>query len=295
MRLRQLQEFVAVAETGSVRAASRRLGATQPALSKSIRQLEVAVDAPLFVRSALGVTLTPFGNAFLPRARLIVAELLRIDEDLQALRGADGGALRLAVAPSAGATLVPRALREFRRQRPHADVLIVDGLFPSGVSLLRSGSIDLFVGPLYVAEKGHDLRVERLCANPIAVACRPGHPLEGATSLDALAQADWVFGGPLGQRGSYLVEFFKQRGLPPPRSNVQAESFLTLLAIVTESDLLSIMPRRMLEQGPFRAVLRALPLKERLELPAISAISAAASPLTPVVREFVKALRRVAA
>lgn len=294
MRLRQLQEFVAVAESGSVRAAARHLGVTQPALSKSIRQLELEVDAPLFVRSAVGVTPTPFGNAFLPRARLVMAELQRIGEDLRALRGADGGVLRLAVAPSACATLVPRALRELRRQRPAAEVLIVDGLFPSGVSLLRSGSIDLFVGPLHPGEEGRDLHVERLCTNPISVACRPGHPLAAVTSLEALAGADWIFGGPLGLRGNYLVDFFRQRGLPAPRSSVQAESFLALLAIVSESDLLSIMPSRMLEQGPFRSMLRALPLQERLELPPISAISSAASPPTPPTRDFVKALRRVA-
>ena len=283
-----------MAQSGSVRAAARELGVTQPALSKSIRQLETEIDAALFLRSASGVTLTPAGNAFLPRARLVMAELQRVDEDLRALRGADGGVLRLAVAPSAGTTLVPRALREFRLQRPAAEVLVVDGLYPSGVSLLRSGSVDLFVGPLDATDSGRDLKIDRLCANPMSVACRPGHPLAGCTTLEALADADWAFGGPLGLRGSYLGEIFRARGLPAPRSTVQVESFTALLAIVCESDLLSIMPRRMLEQGPFRAVLRALPLKERLELPPISAISMAASPLTRIARDFVRALRRAA-
>ena len=79
MRLQQLREFVAVAEAGSVRSASRALGVTQPALSKSVRQLENEVNAALFLRSASGVTLTPFGNAFLLRARLISAEMQRMD------------------------------------------------------------------------------------------------------------------------------------------------------------------------------------------------------------------------
>lgn len=294
MRLRQLQEFVAVAESGSVRAAARHLNITQPALSKSIRQLEEEVDAPLFVRSAVGVTLTPFGNAFLPRARLVMAELQRVSDDLRALRGGDGGVLRLAVAPSALATLLPRALRELKRLRPTAEVLIVDGLFPSGVSLLRSGSIDLFVGPLHSGEEGRDLKVERLCKNAISVACRPGHPLASATSLEQLSDADWVFGGPLGERGRYLQDFFRQRGLPPPRSSIQAESFLALLAIVSESDFLSIIPSRLLEQGPFRSLLHALPLRDSLELPPICAISSAASQPTRATRDFIKALRRVA-
>lgn len=293
MRLRQLQEFVAVAESGSVRAAARHLNVTQPALSKSIRQLEEEVDAPLFVRSAVGVTLTPFGNAFMPRARLVMAELQRVNDDLRALRGGDGGVLRLAVAPSACGTLLPRALREMKRQRPTSQVLIVDGLFPSGVSLLRSGSIDLFVGPLHSGEEGRDLRVEQLCKNPISVACRPSHPLASVTSLDQLSEAEWVFGGPLGERGSYLLDFFRQRKLPPPRSTVQAESFLALMAIVSESDLLSIMPSRMLEQGPFRSMLHALPLQDSLELPPICAISSAASQPTRTTRDFIKALRRV--
>ena len=294
MRLQQLREFVAVAEAGSVRSASRALGVTQPALSKSVRQLENEVNAALFLRSASGVTLTPFGNAFLLRARLISAEMQRMEEDLRALRGDSGGVLRLAVAPSTCATLIPRALRTFRQQRPTTEVVIVDGLYPSGATLVRSGSVDLFVGSLQPGEAGRDLRVERLCGNPIAITSRPGHPLSNASSLEALANAEWIFGGPLGWRGSYFVEIFRRRGLPAPRSCIQAESFIALLAIVSESDLMSIMPRRMLEHGPFQFALHALPLRERLELPPIGAISNGASPQTPVARDFVRALRQVA-
>lgn len=291
MRLKQLQEFIGVAEASSVRSAARQLGVTQPALSKSLRLLEEEFNVRLFVRSARGVTLSPYGNAFLPRARLIVAEMRRSADELRAMRGAEGASLRVSVAPVAGVTLVPQALHRFRNKQPGVEVLVVDGLFPSGASLLRSGSVDLYVGPLHPGEADRDLVVERMCSNEIAVACRPGHPRSQATSLGELADADWVFGGPLGLHGRYLHGFFRSQRLPLPRSTIQAESFLTLLALVAESDLLSIIPKRMLEHGPFRSLLQALQLSDRLELPPVSVAYMAASPLTPGAREFVKAVR----
>ena len=69
MKLHNLRDFIAVARTGGVRAAARELGLSQPALSKSIRQLEQELGMPLFDRTARGATLNSFGRSFLIRAQ----------------------------------------------------------------------------------------------------------------------------------------------------------------------------------------------------------------------------------
>ncbi len=75
MELRHLRYFMAVAEAGSLKlAAEEKLHTTQPSLSRQIRDLEQEVGAPLFLRSARGVELTPAGRVFLDHARVTLLQ-----------------------------------------------------------------------------------------------------------------------------------------------------------------------------------------------------------------------------
>ena len=91
IRLHHLRDLLAVVETGSLRAAARKLGLTQPSLTKSLRQLEEQTALALLVRSSHGVTLTSAGQRVVERARAIESEIRRTAEDLELLRG---GAVR---------------------------------------------------------------------------------------------------------------------------------------------------------------------------------------------------------
>ena len=85
MRFNQIRDLLAVVEAGSLRAAARRIGVSQPAISKSIAQLEREVQAQLLVRTAQGVMLTAAGRAFVARGRVIHGELRKVHDDLAAL------------------------------------------------------------------------------------------------------------------------------------------------------------------------------------------------------------------
>ena len=83
IRLHQLRDLLAVVETGSLRAAARQLGLTQPSLTKSLRQLEEQTALALVVRSKHGVTLTSAGQRLVEHARAIESEIRRTAQDLQ--------------------------------------------------------------------------------------------------------------------------------------------------------------------------------------------------------------------
>src|SRR5262245_44704171 len=126
MRLRQIEDFVAVVESGSIRAAARKLGHSQPAITKSVRGLEAELHARLVQRSPQGIVPTPSGRAFFARARAAQTELRKAGEEVAQLGGGGKGMVRFGVVPSA-IPIVPEAVLRFRQQFPGAQLHVVEG------------------------------------------------------------------------------------------------------------------------------------------------------------------------
>src|SRR5258706_16481683 len=110
MRLSQIRDFLAVTETGSIRAAARSLGLTQPALTKSLRQLEAELGAVLVTRSVRGIVPTDLGQAFLARARSIDGDLRRAKEEIAQMQGSREGALSVGASTAPAMGVLPRAV-----------------------------------------------------------------------------------------------------------------------------------------------------------------------------------------
>lgn len=120
MRLLQIRNFLAVAESGSFRAATRQLGLSQPTITKSIRSLEAALHTQLAQRTQRGVVLTPAGRTFLARARVAYLELRKAEEEL-AHSGVDSaGTVAFGVGPVAAVLIAPQAVASFHGQFPRA-------------------------------------------------------------------------------------------------------------------------------------------------------------------------------
>ena len=83
MKLNQLRDVVAIAERGSLRGASRQLGIAQPVLTRSIQDLERKLGTTLFERRTQGVSLTPTGEIFIRRARSVLGEVRRAEEEIE--------------------------------------------------------------------------------------------------------------------------------------------------------------------------------------------------------------------
>ncbi|HVL56126.1 MAG TPA: LysR family transcriptional regulator, partial [Burkholderiaceae bacterium] len=107
MRLNQLRDFVAVFDAGSIRAASRKLGVSQPGLTKSVRLLEEELGSTLMHRTSRGVTLTPAGRSFLAHARAVHVELARARAELDQIAAVADASVTLGVAAVFGPVLIP--------------------------------------------------------------------------------------------------------------------------------------------------------------------------------------------
>lgn len=291
MKFSALRDFLAVAERGSLRAAARHLDSAQAAISRNIQELERDLGVALFERRSTGVVLTPMGNIFHRRAAAIFEELRRSREEIEQLRGAVHGHLRVALSSVGHIALLSHALRHFRQRYPNVKLDIIDAVYPGIEAGLRDGSIDFYCGPT-PAETPPDLLVEKLFDNTRVIVGRKGHPLAGATSLAELADAEWITSSITHKAEEELGPLFASHGLPPPRLVMQAHSALTFLIAISGSDLLMMLPVQWTQWPLLRDAVQRIPVREELPAPAICIVQRAGLMLTPAADWFADMLRR---
>jgi DNA-binding transcriptional LysR family regulator len=143
MELRQLRYFVAVAETGNISTAAKKIFLTQPALSRQIKALETEIGQCLLERRAHSVHLTPVGEGLLREAR----ELLQhADQVLERVRGAGRGVrLRVGYAPSLASGILSVAVENFTQAHPDAKVELFDLSTGEMLAELESNKLDIIL------------------------------------------------------------------------------------------------------------------------------------------------------
>jgi DNA-binding transcriptional LysR family regulator len=293
MRLNQLRDFVATVDRGSLRAAARAIGVSQPAITKSIRQLENELHVQLLQRNARGASLTEAGKAFLARARVIQAELRKAQDDLQLLSGGRQGTVAFGMAPAACMVLVPEAMLQFRREYPRAKVRIVEGVNPALLPLVRDETLDFSVGQAPSARADYALRFKPLFRPRLAIVGRRGHPLRAAKSLRDLAGASWLMFYPSGT-GATLEKAFAAAGLPLPDAIVQCESYAAALALLTKTDVLGLLIPQVTTEFLRHGHLQVFGVQEDIPAPLVGLYARVDAPLTPAAAALAQAVTATA-
>lgn len=293
MKLSHLRDVVAVAEAGSLRAASRRLGITQPTITRSIRDTENELGVSLFTRHANGVSLTPLGKLFARRALAIQSELRRAHEELEQAKGNFVGEVSVALSSASGLALMPSILGAFRASHPRALLKLTESLFQPIEHDILTGQIDFYVGPLDEHLSAATLLVEKLFDNRRMVVARKGHPLAGATRLAELSDAQWVRPSFSTQYGEVEFEtMFESAGLREPEVVVHCQSALMTLLAVANSDLLTVLPMQWLNFAPSREGLQTIDLVDSLYAAPICIVRRADVPLTPLAERLCDLTRK---
>lgn len=289
MQLNQLRNFTTVADTGSIRAAARKLGVSQPAATKSLRALEQELDAVLVQRNSRGVVLTPAGKAFLSRARSVQSELRQAREELAQLAGQSVETVSVGVASVVGAWLVPPVLERYRRERPSTTVRVVEGTQETLLPLLREGALDFAVCLRLEPESTGGFNVRPLAKLRLTVVGRKGHPLRHARSLAELSQAHWIMSRPRGASG-VLEHAFAAEGLTLPASATECDSHAIKVATLAASDSLALLGRPMLAEPSVRTLLDEIPLERPFPLMTFSLYSRADTRPSTAARAFAAAV-----
>ncbi|QMM52780.1 LysR family transcriptional regulator [Enterobacter sp. RHB15-C17] len=291
VKFHQIRAFVEVARQGSIRGASRAMNLSQPALTKSIKELEEGMAAQLFVRRSKGVALTECGESFYQHANLILEELRAAQDDIRQRQGLQGGQINIGMGASVVRTLMPAVITRFHEQHPQVKVRIMEGQLVSMINELRQGELDFTINTYYQGPYDHEFTFEKLFEKPFAIFCRQGHPAIGAKSISELMNYNWTMPTPRGSYYKQLEDIFRHRS-QIPQIGVVCETFSSCISLVAQSDFLSILPQELGCDPLLAHRLVMLPVEEILPKAAYYLIQRRDSRQTPLTASLITQFRR---
>lgn len=231
-----------VARTGSVTAAARTLGRTQPAISTRLRLLERQLGVELFERAGRAVRLTPVGRAVVEEVRLLVPQLGAVLDRTRGMDAEPVGTVRIGALPTLCAYLLAPAVHRLTEQHPRARVRMTPGLTATQIDGIRGGEFDVLVSVGRVREPGlRVVDVGRIDA--CAVLPSRSRLARGRLSAKKLAAAPFIAYGRIGDPFFDAVTTFLDRADLLRRVSIEVSNIQAIKQLVLEGAGVSILPR----------------------------------------------------
>lgn len=292
IKIQHIEMLLSIEQAGSIRAASKLLGKTQPAVTKALRQAEAELGAAIFKRAPSGIEVTENGKLILRRARLIQSELRKLQEEVEQRRGVGTGRLHVIVSPLAATQLIAGTIRRFQKRYPKVHVQISGGHEPMAFGPVRDGIVDLVIGPEPQGPDSAGLSSTFLIDTPIVVITGQNSRWRSETRLAELAKGEWTMIGTR-DRLPYLQRHFAQHGLPPPDPMITSDSMFSVLSLIEEGDFLSTYPKRLVAQTKAKWNIVALDVDPPLRPARIAVTTSSVRPATPALQYFVDCVKQM--
>ena len=261
LKLHHLRAVEAIAAQRSLLRASATLGISQPALTRTLQDLEEITGQRLFDRLPRGVRATEAGTLLATSARRILAELHRLDEELDRLSDPGGGTVAIGTLPVAATGVLPGALTRLTAEHPGIRVRLEQGRTEELLPKLAAGEIDLIVGRLYEPAVPDGFPREPLWEEPISVLARADHPVLSLAEVtpEALRRYDLIL-PTVSQRVGQEIETLLALLDLAPAASLRSSSYGFIREMLHATDLIAVMPRLMMAGDLLRGTLRVVPL-----------------------------------
>lgn len=184
IRFRHLQTFLEVARQKSVSHAAETLHVSQPAVTKTIRELEALLETKLVEKDGRGIRITRQGDVFLRHAGASVAALRRGIDSVTLEAGGRGPIVRVGALPTVSALMMPQAVTLFLNEAQENRIRVITGENTVLLNQLRVGDLDVVVGRLAAPERMTGLSFEHLYTEQISFVVRNQHPLLASENVD---------------------------------------------------------------------------------------------------------------
>ena len=297
IRLRHIHCFVAVAQEGNLGRAAARLRLTQPAVSKTLVELEELAGARLFERGRQGARLTRDGEAFLMHALPVLEALDAAGKAISRHNAPGARAIHVAALPTVGPDLLPPVITAFRTLYPDARIVLRTAANTALMAMLKGREADVALGRMSDPEMMVGLSFELLYLEPLVIAARPGHPL-AALSVPTLAQ---VLGYPLVVSGKGTVPrhhtetWLQKLGMALPANCIETMSVSIARLLLRQSDALWFTPAGAVRADVADGMLALLNVAPGAAEEAVGLLQRADARREPLIEGFVRLLRQRAA
>lgn len=262
LKLRHLEMLLSVAQTGNLSHSAEAMNATQPALSKWLKDLEADLQLVLFERRVRGLRPTPYGEALIEHARRILGDLDCARDDMQALRDTGIGMITIGTSGVSASDLVPRAVARLLHQMPRAQVRVREDTMDRLIPQLHHGEIDILIGRAVVSLFEADFQAETLYHDPVVFVSGHKHPLAQRDTVgwDDVLAYPWIVWPEGTPTRSALNNALAAAKLPMPRFCVESNSSIFNITLLQNSELLGTASHRAVVRFQQMNLLRIIPM-----------------------------------
>ncbi len=295
LKLRHLQLLVVLEQFRHLGRAAEFLSLTQPAVSKTLAEIERLFGVPLFERSTRGTEPTAYGATVLRFARSVLADYERTRDELAAVAAGATGRVRVGTMVVASRWLT-QAVQRFKQLQRLTTVLVEEGDLMRLLPRLRLGELDLIIGRLEPGYASPDLVTEPLFDEPMVLVAAPGDALATGRkpSWADVAARPCVLPPPYASLRVKLDQQFHRHGLHPPTDLVETASFLAQISFIHGQQAVGVMARTVAEHCAALGLVQVLPLKVDLELPPVGIVTLRARTAGPGAEQFLTCARATA-
>jgi DNA-binding transcriptional LysR family regulator len=300
IKLRQLGHVLAVWRNGSFRRAAAEQNLSQPALSRSIQNLEEALGTPLFDRQAAELSLTRYGEAFIVRAEALLVQAAELERDMGLMKGLGLGRFSVAMGVHAAGVSGNRAVSDLLREHPGLQVRIELRHWRDVERMVRHRQVDIGFAEISLLQGLPELHLEPVGGHELVFFCRSGHPLLAGPAVTTAALDAYPFAGvPIPAR---LADLFPRNrnvdettgDICPP---ILVEDFTAACAVVAGTDAFAAATPLQIENALRRGEVSLVPFRApwlRLDYGFIQLASRNPSPASEAFIRRVKDIERSA-
>jgi DNA-binding transcriptional LysR family regulator len=293
MRLHDLHVLMAVVQAGSMSKAAALLNTGQPAVSRSISELEHALGVSLLDRSRQGVKPTEYGRALLEGGTAVFDDLRQTVKNIGFLADPTTGEVRVGCNPFLAASFVSSAVDRLSRHYPRIVFRVVTGYVETLHRELIERNVDLLVALRFGSMADERLDYEPLFDDSysFAVGAQNSWARRRRIELAELANERWVLPPPESLLGSVAMDAFRVSGLDYPRAAVIADPFEVRISLVATGRFISIFSSALSARRP---ELKVLPVKQPLIRVPVGIVTLKKRTTSPLAQLFINSSRELA-
>ncbi|WP_131002131.1 LysR substrate-binding domain-containing protein [Klebsiella variicola subsp. variicola] len=293
IRLRHLHTFVAVAQQGTLGRAAETLNLSQPALSKTLNELEQLTGTRLFERGRLGAQLTLVGEQFLTHAVKVLDALNSAGQALNRKEGLNNDIVRIGALPTAALGILPTVIGHFHKQQKDITLQVATMNNTMLLAGLKSGEIDIGIGRMSDPDLMSGLNYELLFLESLKLVVRPGHPLLQETVTLSRVMEWPVVVSPKGTVPRQNAETLLQsQGCKMPAGCIETLSASLSRQLTVDFDYVWFVPSGAVKDDLRRGVLSALPIATQGAGEPIGILTRVDATLTPGTQTLLSAIRK---